>query len=91
MDDEPETVLIGSGLPRGYTLYVLALPRFLRIESPRISIAVCVVNQSVEDAVSQRGIADLFMALRIWAWLMGSRSNRSRRRRACEPTALNSN
>ena len=37
------------------------LPRFFRIESPRISNAVGIVNQPVEDAVGYCRIADLFV------------------------------
>jgi hypothetical protein len=38
------------------------IPRFLRMESPRISMGV--VNQPVEDAVSQCGITDLLIPAR---------------------------
>ncbi len=52
MDGEPEAVLIGSRPPRGCVLYVLALPRFLRIESPRISIrcALCTSRSRMPSA-----------------------------------------
>src|SRR6266513_201801 len=47
-------------------LYAFGFPRFLRIESPRISMRWAVVDQPVEDAIGQSGIANLFVPARDW-------------------------
>jgi hypothetical protein len=62
-------------------LYAFGFPRFLRIESPRISMLVGVVDQPVEDAIGQSGIANLFVPARDWQL-------RSQDRRALSPTAM---
>ena len=47
-------------------LYAFGFPRFLRIESPAHLNAVGVVDQPVEDAIGQSGIANLFVPARDW-------------------------
>jgi len=51
-----ENQLDGTGVPER-DICVFGLPRFLRIESPRISMLVSVVDQPVEDAIGHCRVA----------------------------------
>jgi hypothetical protein len=41
--------------------YGVGFPRFLRMESPRISIQRALCTRRCHDALGQRGMADLFV------------------------------
>ena len=65
MTAHPEVILAsGTPLPQFEALYGAAFPRFLRMESPRISMRWALCTRRSRMPFGQRGIADPFVPAR---------------------------